>query len=106
MVFAEAAGLGSGLGIRAQRAALMVVVILILVISARIIPMFTRNAVGVEVSSSTVANAVTVGATALLAVMELVGAPEPVTIGTSVIAGAAALWRARGWRALATLRSP
>ena len=91
--------------------AINIVLLLVTVISGRIIPAFTANAlrgVGQPVGLRTSATADRIAIGAMVAIV-LVDALAPGHPAAGVIAGLAALahaWRLAGWRSLRTLRQP
>lgn len=105
-VFLDAAGVAPGWGVRTMRAALMLVVLLMLVIGGRVIPMFTRNATGAQVRSLPLADRVALGGTVALLVAELLTAPGAWMAILAGFTGAAVLVRSACWGAQRTLRSP
>jgi uncharacterized protein involved in response to NO len=103
VVHAEALGLVAGVAGRALRFAVDLVVVLILVITGRITPAFTRNALrrrGVELAirSPRWLGALAIGAAGALAVVTPIVGRTPATGALAVLAGLAAAVRLAGWR--------
>jgi len=84
-----------------------VIVLVILVISGRTFPMFTRNATSVQsIRSSPALDRAAVGAMAVLVVLDAIALDHPATAGWAVVVGALALARSRHWGARHALRAP
>jgi len=108
---ADALGLMQGVAGRALRFAIDGVVVLILVISGRITPAFTRNALrrrGIEraVGSWPWLNGLAIGAAGAFAFASLLTAPAPWTGILATIAGLAAAARLAGWQTWHTRSDP
>src|SRR6185295_10367986 len=92
----DAAGAWTGVSIPAARLAVYVIVGIILVITGRVVPIFTRNTTGVaEIFGSPWLDRLAIAGTAAVALMTTVGAP-----GVAVVAPLAALGvagRTVGW---------
>lgn len=108
---AEALRLTAGVAQQALRFAVDGIVVLILVISGRITPAFTRNALrreGVEpaIRSWPWLNALTIGAAAALAVADLLAPRSAATGVLAMLAGFAAAGRLAGWQSWQTRSDP
>lgn len=88
------------------RFAIDVILVIITLMGGRVIPMFTANALKVEVRKNAVVDWAALGSVAVVALLEV--APlDPRVLGVaSVIAGVINLVRLSGWKPLATLRTP
>ncbi|MFZ5479565.1 MAG: NnrS family protein, partial [Myxococcota bacterium] len=103
----DAHGVLPGAAATANRAAVHVVVVIILVVTGRIVPMFTRNATGAaEIRSLPALDRVAIGATGALAVAQLVPGAGVVEAALAGVAAVAVAGRAWGWGARHTLRDP
>lgn len=108
---AEALGLVAGVAARALRFAVDGVVVLLLVITGRITPAFTRNALrraGADpgVRAMPVANAAAIAAAAALAVVTLVAGRSPATGALAATAAIAAVLRGALWQSWQTRTDP
>ena len=108
---AAALGVAPGGAGRALRFGVDLVVVLLLVISGRITPAFTRNAlrargVDVELRSPFWLNALAVGAAAVLALLTLVGGRTMTTGSVAVVAGVLVAARLAGWQSWHTRSDP
>ncbi|MBS1124589.1 MAG: NnrS protein involved in response to, partial [Deltaproteobacteria bacterium] len=84
-----------------------VIVLVILVISGRTFPMFTRNGTGVEtIASSPRLDQLTIASMAVLVVLDAVVPELVVTAAWAAVVGVLALVRSWRWGARHTLRSP
>lgn len=107
-VHADVAGRAPGLALPALRAAVWLIVVVILLITGRIVPMFTRNATGVgRVRNLVAADGLALVATAVLVPLELAGASVSVwTARVALVAGLAVFARMVTWGTRHTLRHP
>jgi uncharacterized protein involved in response to NO len=108
---AEALGLAAGVAAPGLRFAVDGVILLILVIGGRITPAFSRNAfarrgIDVAVRSWPGLDALTIGATAALALTGLLFGRGVATGVFALVAGLAAAVRLAGWQPLATRSDP
>lgn len=76
------------------------------VVAGRIVPMFTRNALGVEPTRSLVAERALRPLLAGVVAVALLDLPAALEGGVLGLAGGALLFRMVGWKTLATLRAP
>lgn len=105
-IYADVAGWLPGAAIVASRSAVHLVTVIILAVTGRVVPMFTRNTTGVaSIRRAPAADALAIGATAALAVFEGLGFPVAVGV-LSAVAGVAAFARMAWWGTLHTLRHP
>lgn len=96
-VHLDAWGLVSGVGLAASRAAVYVVVVIVLVVAGRIVPLFTRNVTGIaSLHDLPVLDRIAVGATGVLAVLQLTSLTELAGL-VALVAGGAVLGRTWGW---------
>lgn len=105
-VWLDVAGVLPGLAVRADRAAVYLIAVIILVMAGRVVPMFTRNATGVtSLRNLAGLDAVAIGATAVVAALQLWPLPavEPWIAG---LAGVATLGRMATWGTVHTTRQP
>jgi uncharacterized protein involved in response to NO len=110
-VHAEALGAASDSAARALRFAADGVVVLIVVIGGRITPAFTTNALqraGVTARAESPAwlGVLAVGATALVAALDLVAPRSPASGLAAAVAALAIAARMAGWQTLRTCRDP
>jgi len=108
---AEALGLVTGVAGRALRFGVDLLVVLILVITGRITPAFTRNAlhrrdIARTVHASPGLNALTIAAALALALCGAVLGRGPVTGALACVASAAAAARLAGWQSWSTHSDP
>jgi uncharacterized protein involved in response to NO len=111
LVHADVLGLAPGWSERALRLAVDGIVVLILVISGRITPAFTRNAfrregLELEVRSPIVPHILAISAAAALVIFGCVMPRTPVTGVLAAIAGVAAAARMAGWQSWHTRSDP
>jgi len=101
----DAHGAWPGIGLQAGRFAVYVVAVIVLVVTGRIVPMFTRNSVGGAVASSRGFDALAIGAVAGVAVGQLLpmGNFEPLLSGVGALA---VVGRSLQWGGERTLRTP
>lgn len=108
-VFAHAAGgwLTPDTAHHLLRVALLVVVTLCLLISGRIVPLFTRNATGqTSLRNWPAADTAAFSGAAILILSELAGVTHPIVSAVAAVTGVAVLGRMRWWGTPATLRDP
>jgi uncharacterized protein involved in response to NO len=92
---------------RSTLIAVDVIVLVIVVITGRVVPMFTRNATGrPDIAGSAWLDRLAVIALIALLAAELVGAPPMLVAAAAVAAAAATLLRTRRWGSLAAMREP
>jgi uncharacterized protein involved in response to NO len=93
---------------RALYAGVYLVILIIVVIGGRVIPSFTGNALpGVKIGKDAVADWAAFGATAAFALADTLRlGPPAVAGGLALVAGAANLWRMRGWASWHTRTNP
>lgn len=105
---ADALGIMPGTSHRGALVAVDLIVLLIVVISGRVFPMFTRNATGVaDVAGRPRLDVVAIAATALVAVVDMIAPGERLwTAGAVLFAAAATGVRATTWGARHTARQP
>jgi uncharacterized protein involved in response to NO len=102
----DAAGLWLGAGVLANRVAVYLVAVIILVVTGRVVPMFTRNATGVpEIGNVRALDWTATIATGALAALQLWPA-GPVHAVVAGIAGAATLGRTWRWGTRHTFGQP
>jgi uncharacterized protein involved in response to NO len=107
VVHADALGIWPGAGRGACLVALDLVVLVILVITGRVVPMFTRNATGVTtIRSMPRLDMATVAAMAALTVLDAVMLESTVAAIASAIVGALAIARSWRWWTLRIFRHP
>jgi uncharacterized protein involved in response to NO len=84
-----------------------IVVLVIVVITGRVVPMFTRNATGdATIAGSPVLDRVAIAAVLLLLATELLGGPRPLVALAAAGASVATAIRTRRWGFVAALRDP
>ena len=105
-VFADALGVAPGLALPALRAAVHLLVVVLLVITGRIVPLFTRNATGAVVATDRVLDKVAIGAALSVALLHLGGSPVLAVQLAAGIGAIAVFGRARGWGLRAALHDP
>lgn len=106
LVYTDVAGLTPGLGLTAMRAAVWLIVLVILLITGRIVPMFTRNATGVQgIRNFPAADGVAVISTAALVPLEFASLPG-ITMGVATLGGIATFVRMIHWGTAHSLRQP
>lgn len=106
VVWADVAGYATGWALPAMRAAVMLVAVVILMITGRVVPMFTRNATGAQgIRNLVPADVVALAATASLVPLELLGAPSW-SPALYVVAGLAVFVRMTPWGTRHALRQP
>lgn len=89
------------------RGAVLLVVVLCLVITGRIVPLFTRNATGVsELRAWPAADAATFATVLAVLVAESLSLSHPALAALSIVAAGATLARMRWWGTQHTLREP
>ncbi len=107
VVHLDALGQAPGAARGACLFGLDVVVLVILVITGRVLPMFTRNATGAEtIRSRPRLDVATVAAMAAVALVDAVRPESAVAAGLAGVAGVLAIARAWGWRTRLVLRHP
>ena len=105
-VYLDAAGFRPGLAVLAHRVAVYVIAVIILVITGRVVPMFTRNTTGeLSIGRWPWADRIAVGAPAVLATLQL-GFFSWMIPAVSGVAGVATLIRMRPWWTRAVLNHP
>lgn len=106
VVYLDAAGALPGAAVLAHRVSVYVIALIILVVTGRIVPLFTRNATGdARVGNRPWLDHIALGATAGVALLQL----QPDTPALPVVAGlagAAVLLRMTGWWTAEVLRRP
>jgi uncharacterized protein involved in response to NO len=96
-----------GFARRAYLTGIDVVLLIILVITGRVLPMFTRNATGASsIRSSTTLDAATLAAMALLTLMDVLFPGTRLAACVAGVAGVLAATRALRWGAQHSLRQP
>lgn len=106
LVHLDAHGVGPALAVAANRAAVHWIVLVAVLVTARVVPMFTRNATGAEgIGNDRVLDRVAVGAVATVAVLQLIPAPRLEAVAAAVGA-VAVLGRARRWGLGQSWRQP
>jgi len=99
-LFPAGLGLGRKLGID-------LIVLAILVVSSRVVPMFTRNATGAtDISSAPALERAAIGGMLLLTILDVANVVGEAQAALSVLVGVLALLRARKWGAKYTLGKP
>lgn len=106
VVHLDALGVLTGRAIPAERLSVHLIVVIVLVITGRTVPMFTRNATGAEVYGSPRFDAVAIASTAVLAVLQVVPAAAQVASVVAGIGAIAVVGRAIGWGVHHTARNP
>lgn len=91
---------------RADRFAVHLVALAILLVTGRIVPLFTRNATGAAVRSSPVLDGLSFAALGGLALLDLLLPGTLLAEGLAALAAGAILARARGWALGAARRDP
>ena len=86
--------------------AVALVTVLETVIAGRIVPSFTANALHTKPWRNTHVDRLAIAATAIALALWALEAPGAVTGGVALLAGCVQLLRVRGWRPLATWRTP
>jgi uncharacterized protein involved in response to NO len=100
-------GVWPGLRARGVLVGVDVVVLVILIISGRVFPMFTRNATGIRsIASHPVLDAIAIGSMALLTVLDAVLSESRLTSVVAGWAGAFAALRTIHWGARYSFRAP
>lgn len=107
-VHLEALGVAApGTGRHALQVAVDVVVLLCVVVAGRVVPMFTRNATGVEgIAAIPTLDRVAAAAVAALVVVDVVAPASYVALVLAALAGGATAARAARWGTRHTLRTP
>jgi uncharacterized protein involved in response to NO len=95
-----------GLSLAASRVAVHLVIVVLLLVTGRVVPMFTRNATGVEVTSRPWLDRLAVGSTLGVALAQALPLPAPAVALLSAVAAAAVALRMVGWGTLAAGREP
>jgi uncharacterized protein involved in response to NO len=99
--------MASGAARHACLVAINVVLLVILVISGRVFPMFTRNATGVtSIRSSLSLDVLTIGGMAILTVLDVLVPESAGTAGAAGAVGVLAIVRAARWGTRHTARQP
>lgn len=106
-VHADALGIWPGAGRDATLVAVDLVVLVILIITGRVVPMFTRNATGVDaVRSMPRLDVATAAAMAALTVIDAVALESTAAALASALVGALAIARSRHWWTGRIVRHP
>jgi uncharacterized protein involved in response to NO len=105
-VHLDAAGVLPGWQLRGARAGVDVMVLLSAVIAGRVIPMFTRNATGAPVASSSALDIATVVTLALHTALDTAVPSSSAAAVTALLAAVVVVARARRWGGVAALREP
>ena len=105
-VFLDVFGVAPGLGLPALRAAVWLVATIIVMITGRVVPMFTRNGTGdTSVYSVVLLDRAALGSTLAVALLQLF--PQPTLLALAAgVGGVAVLARQVGWFSSAVLRHP
>jgi uncharacterized protein involved in response to NO len=98
--------LGVTAGVTAVQGALDLVLVIVVLVTGRIVPLFTGNALGAPIRGSRLPTQVAIGALVVVLGCDLVAGADRGRAVASLIAGAALAVRGTGWRPLATVRSP
>ena len=107
MMHLDALGVWAGARRPASVVSVDLVVLVILVFAGRVVPMFTRNATGVQsVRSVPRLDALAAGAMGLVVVLDVAGVSGPVGAASAGTAAALALVRTLHWGARHALRTP
>lgn len=105
-VWLDAFGVRPGLAPIAHRVAVHLVAVIILVVTGRVVPMFTRNATGdATLRNLPALDRLAIGSTLALTALQ-VGPPSGVRAAIALVAGAATLGRMWGWWTPAVARQP
>lgn len=96
-VYADAAGLWPGAALRAQRFAVYLIAVIILVVAGRVVPMFTRNGAGdPSVHGTPWLDRIAIVSTAVVGLLQL-GPSSSILPWVAGVAGVAVLARMGGW---------